>query len=136
MDSISRDGELPVGSCERKFQAVAFACNEQVFAFPDIPGILCWRIDKQIVGLVRMNKPMRNSAWRGLMPHSKIYALRGHRRWHEIEFAMREHDVFSSDKQLQAFNNAKRAMRIFSSKDSNVIRESYRSYIARLRIME
>ena len=49
---------------------------------------------------------------------------------------MREHDVFSSDKQLQAYNNAKRAMRIFSSKDNNVIRESYRSYIARLRIME
>ena len=84
MDCLCRDGEIPGGSCERKFQAVAFVCDVRKFKFPSVPVVLCWRVGDEIVGLARMNKPVRNCVWRAAMSCSRIYALCGRKRWEEI----------------------------------------------------
>lgn len=137
MDCLCRDGEIPGGSCERKFQGVAFACDVRKFKFPSVPVVLCWRVGDEIVGLARMNKPVRNCVWRAAMSCSRIYALCGRKRWEEIEFAMRAHEVFSPHRQVQAYNNAKRAMRVFRETPGRMeVREWYKAYVSRLRLMD
>ncbi len=139
MECICRDGEIPGGSCERKYQSVAFVCEERKFKFPAIPGLQCWRIEKDVVGIARMGKPVRNCVWRAAMSQAKIYALRGRKRWDEVEYVMRKHEIFSPDEQMRAFNDAKRAMRVFHktrSQGAAQARDWYRAYVSRLRMAE
>ena len=43
MDVLMRDGELPTGTCERKFQSLAFVCPESKFQFIEFEVLKCWR---------------------------------------------------------------------------------------------
>ena len=140
MDVLMRDGELPTGTCERKFQSLAFVCPESKFQFIEFEVLKCWRVNDDVIGLARLPNCVRNNAWRRLLPDAKWYVLSGRKRWTEVEHACRRLDVFEDKTQLQAYNDAKRALRLLiptngGESRSKQIRSCYRAFVARLQIV-
>jgi len=140
MEALTKGKELPTGLCQRKFQSLAFVCPEAKFEFQDFLQLKCWRVDGNVIGLARLPKSVRNGVWRKMLPAATWYVLEGRNGWVEIENACRRLDVFEDRTQRQAYNDAKRALQIFMasgrrSSMQKLVRTSFRSYLAGLRMM-
>ena len=139
MEILKREGEIPVGLCKRKLQSVAFTCPESHFHFLEFSQLKCWRVDDTIVGLARLPKGVRNGVWHRLLKDATWYQLDGRSHWAEVENAFKHLDEYESGTQRQAYNDAKRALRIFREGSRgrhmrDVVEECRRSYLAGLRV--
>ena len=139
MDELMRGGELPSGTCDRKFQSLAFVCAESKFQFLEFDVLRCWRVNDTIIGLARLSTGLRNGKWRRMLPDATWYVLHGRNRWNEIEKACRRLEVFEDKTQLQAYNDAKRALRIFIPNNgesrSKLVKSCLRAYLAKVQIV-